>query len=85
MARPFRHDRENIRNVRLSVAVSQNDLRGLEALAAISGKSVNQIVAELVAQVVEKNSALIDEFIADRGKYQTKLNWQVDDVEVDPS
>ena len=81
MARPFRHDRENIRNVRLSVAVSQNDLLGLEALAAISGKSVNQIVAELVAQVVEKNSALIDEFTADREKYHTKLNLQVDDVE----
>ena len=73
MARPKTFDRAAMRTEKISLALTQADLEGLQALAQIQGVSVNELLNSCVAVLVKKNSNVIESFQAAQAKAKASL------------
>ncbi len=78
MSRPRNSDRNQIRNERISLAVTRATFDGVKTLAAMQGISTNDFIASLVESVVKKNAPVIEEFAAAQKSFVAKIDLNVD-------
>lgn len=74
MGRPKTFDRAIIRTEKISLALTQADLEGLQALAQIQGVSVNELLNSIVAKIVKKNAPVIKQFQTAQAQAQASLD-----------
>lgn len=78
MSRPRNSDRNQIRNERISLAVTRATFDGVKLLAAMQGISTNDFIASIVESVVKKNAPVIEEFAAAQKSFVTRLDLNFD-------
>jgi len=78
MARPQKLSPEEKRTVRATLLMTPAENEGVSIMAQLSNKTLNEFVCMMIADLIRKNSKVIESFKAEKSKHAAELNLSVD-------